>query len=179
MKLKRRTAIVTGGGRGIGRAVALALAKEGANVVVSARTQSEIEVVAREVQNLGAQSLAIAADATRIGDVEQLAKRTVAEFGSIDILVNNAGGAGREQDDVPGAGSRYATADLGDLRGSLGQHVQDQPEERLPGHQSCNALHGRTRVRRRDQHCLAEGPGTLWHRRGRLQRSQTGGHRLD
>ena len=101
MRLKGNTAIVTGGGRGIGRAIALALAKEGANVVVSARTQSEIEAVALEIQNLGQQSLAFIADATRLDDIEALAERTKTEFGSIDILVNNAGGTPPEAYDVP------------------------------------------------------------------------------
>ena len=69
MKLKGKTAIVTGGGRGIGRAIALALAKEGVNVTVSARTQSEIEAVAAEVQHIGQKALAITADVTQIGDI--------------------------------------------------------------------------------------------------------------
>ena len=92
MKLADKTAIVTGGGRGIGRAIALALAREGANVVVSARTQSEIDAVAAEIQILGRKALAIAADATQFPDVKKLAERTHSEFGRIDILVNNAGG---------------------------------------------------------------------------------------
>ena len=103
MKLKGKAAIVTGGGRGIGRAITLALAKEGASVVVSARTQSEIEEVAQEIQNIGQQGLAIAADSTRISDVEKLAESAQAEFGRIDILVNNAGGASSELFDIPDA----------------------------------------------------------------------------
>ena len=96
MRLNGKTAIVTGGGRGIGRSIALALAQEGANVVVSARTSAEIEAVALEIQNAGQQSLAIRADATQLSDVEGLAQQTQARFGRIDILVNNAGGAPAE-----------------------------------------------------------------------------------
>ena len=62
--LKGLTALVTGGGRGIGRAIALHLAQNGANVAVSARTKSQIESVAEEIKNVGSTSLAIIADAT-------------------------------------------------------------------------------------------------------------------
>ena len=103
MKLKGKIAIVTGGGRGIGRAIALALATEGTDVVVAARTQAEIEAVATEIENLGRRALAISADMTKLSDVVQLAKRTHAEFGKIDILVSNAGGAPSEMYDNSGS----------------------------------------------------------------------------
>lgn len=92
MRLAGKVAVVTGGGRGIGRAIALALAREGADVVVSARTQSEIDAVAEEVRALGRKALAVRADATLAHDVEQLVAQTLSELGQIDILVNNAGG---------------------------------------------------------------------------------------
>jgi len=95
-RLKGQVAIVTGGGRGIGRAIALALAREGANVAVCARTVTEIEAVAAEIRYLERKALAIAADVTLAHDVETVVERTNAEFGRIDILVNNAGGVPSE-----------------------------------------------------------------------------------
>ena len=65
MKLAGKVAMITGGGRGIGRAMALCFAREGASVVVSARTRPEIEEVAREVEHLGQRSLAVQADVSK------------------------------------------------------------------------------------------------------------------
>ncbi|HEV8539271.1 MAG TPA: SDR family NAD(P)-dependent oxidoreductase [Bacteroidota bacterium] len=91
MSLKGKIAIVTGAGRGIGRAIAQALAKQGAHVVACARTKSEIEVVAAEVEKLGGKALAVQADISRESDVSSLTSRTIESFGTVDILVNNAG----------------------------------------------------------------------------------------
>ncbi len=90
-KLDQRVAIVTGGGTGIGRSIALALAKEGADVVVCSRKMANLEKVAEEVKALGRRSLAIAADVSVKKQVQNMVKQTVDEFGRIDILVNNAG----------------------------------------------------------------------------------------
>lgn len=89
--LKGRVAIVTGGGRGIGRAIALALAEQGADVVVTARTATEINAVAEEVRALGRRALAIPTDVARSADVDAMVARTLKEFGKVDVLVNNAG----------------------------------------------------------------------------------------
>ncbi len=86
-----KTAIVTGGGRGIGRATALTLAANGADVVVAARTQREIEETAEAIEALGRRSLAIPADVSDPDDVDQLVETTLGVFERIDILVNNAG----------------------------------------------------------------------------------------
>jgi len=91
MKLKDQVAIVTGGGRGIGRAIALTFAKEGAHIAVVARTESEIETVAREIGNLGASAVAIKTDVSQEDQVEAMVQKVMDEFGRIDILVNNAG----------------------------------------------------------------------------------------
>jgi len=91
MKVDNKTAIVTGSRRGIGRAIALALAKEGANVVVSDISQEDCEKVVNEVKGLGRRGLALKCDVTSKADVEVMVTRTVAEFGKLDILVNNAG----------------------------------------------------------------------------------------
>ena len=92
MKLKDKVAIVAGAGRGLGREMALAFAEEGANLVLAARTQSEIEAVAQEVRALGRKALAVPTDVSVEGQVNQMVKKAVDEFGRIDILVNNAGG---------------------------------------------------------------------------------------
>ncbi len=89
--LADRTAIVTGAGRGIGKAIALGLAREGARVALAARTLSELESLAREIERLGSRAIPVATDVSRERDVARLAERTLAEFGKIDILVNNAG----------------------------------------------------------------------------------------
>jgi len=91
MKLDNKTAIVTGARRGIGRAIALALAKEGANVVVSDISREDCQKVVSEIKGLGRKGLALKCNVTSRAEVEDMVKRTVAEFGKVDILVNNAG----------------------------------------------------------------------------------------
>jgi 3-oxoacyl-[acyl-carrier protein] reductase len=91
LSLMNEVAIVTGGGRGIGRATAFALAREGARVVVAARTLAEIEAVAEEIRKKGGEALAIQTDVSREESVERMVENTVEAFGRIDILVNNAG----------------------------------------------------------------------------------------
>jgi NAD(P)-dependent dehydrogenase (short-subunit alcohol dehydrogenase family) len=91
MKLDKRTAIVTGARRGIGRAIALALAQEGANIVVSDISQEDCQKVVAEIKKLGRKGLAVKCDVTSTAEVEEMVKKTVAQFGKLDILVNNAG----------------------------------------------------------------------------------------
>lgn len=91
-KLTGRVAWVTGGGRGIGRAIALALAADGAAVAVSSRTQAELEDVVGEIGRLAGSALAVPADAMSLPDTVAAAERISAELGAVDILVNNAGG---------------------------------------------------------------------------------------
>jgi len=90
-KLEGKKAIVTGGGRGIGRAIALAMAEEGCDVAVVSRTRGEIERVAGEINMFGSLGLAIQADISEPPDVEYMVHKTLNTFGRIDILVNNAG----------------------------------------------------------------------------------------
>jgi NAD(P)-dependent dehydrogenase (short-subunit alcohol dehydrogenase family) len=90
-KLDGKTALVTGGGRGIGQAIALALAGEGCGVAVASRTQGEIELVVTEMENLGARGLAVQTDVSEPAEVNQMVEEILRAFGRIDILVNNAG----------------------------------------------------------------------------------------
>jgi NAD(P)-dependent dehydrogenase (short-subunit alcohol dehydrogenase family) len=90
-RLDGRVALVTGGGRGIGRAVALALARSGADVAVAARSVPEIEAVAAEVQGLGRRSAFLLVDALDRPALEALPARVAEALGPVDVLVNNAG----------------------------------------------------------------------------------------
>jgi 7-alpha-hydroxysteroid dehydrogenase len=92
-KLDGRVAIVTGAGKGIGRAIALAYAEAGADVVCAARTQADIDDTANEVAKRGRRALALRCDVMERADLENLVARTLAELGRIDVLVNNAGGS--------------------------------------------------------------------------------------
>jgi NAD(P)-dependent dehydrogenase (short-subunit alcohol dehydrogenase family) len=89
--LAGKTAIVTGGGRGIGRATALALARAGANVVVAARTARQVEAAAAEIEDLGRQALAVTVDVSDPEAVDRMVDAAVQAFDKVDILVNNAG----------------------------------------------------------------------------------------
>jgi len=91
LSLEGQVAIVTGGGTGIGRSIALEFAKAGADVVVASRRLSVLEEVGREVTVLGKRSLAVPVDITKKAEVDNLVQRAMDEFGGIDILVNNAG----------------------------------------------------------------------------------------
>jgi len=93
MKLQNRIALITGGGRGIGRAIALAYAAEGADVVVAARTAAQAESVAQEITNqFPVKALALACDVSEVSSVEEMFRQAQKSFGrSPDILVNNAG----------------------------------------------------------------------------------------
>ncbi len=88
--LTGKTAIVTGGGRGIGRAIALGLAKAGASVVVAGRTTEQLEAVAEEIRKEEGKALPITTDLTVTEQIENLVAETKEAFGCIDILVNNA-----------------------------------------------------------------------------------------
>lgn len=89
--LAGKVAVVTGAGRGIGRAIALAYAQAGAAVICAARTVAEIEQTAQQIMALGGQALAIPTDVAQQSAVEQLFQHSVTHFGGIDIVVINAG----------------------------------------------------------------------------------------
>ena len=89
--LKNKNAQITGAGKGIGKAIALALAKEGVNIILVARTQEEIDSVAAKIRSLRVKALAITADVADINSVNSAVEKALAEFDTIDILINNAG----------------------------------------------------------------------------------------
>jgi 2-deoxy-D-gluconate 3-dehydrogenase len=91
--LEGQVAVITGGSKGIGRAIALAFAEAGADVAVAARGAEDLELVAKEVRDLGRRALAVAADVGDREAVEGLIRRAAEELGPLDVLVNNAGAA--------------------------------------------------------------------------------------
>ncbi len=91
MQLKDKVAIITGGGRGIGKAIAIAYAAEGARTVIAARSTEQLDEVAAEITDQDGEVLAVPTDLRIRSDVENLVQQTVNKFGRIDILVNNAG----------------------------------------------------------------------------------------
>lgn len=91
MELRDRIALVTGGGRGIGRGITLTLAKEGADVVIGDINRHNADAVAREAEDLGRRALAYQLDVRQSTNVDEVVAQVLDEFGRIDILVNNAG----------------------------------------------------------------------------------------
>ncbi|MDP1757663.1 MAG: SDR family NAD(P)-dependent oxidoreductase, partial [Pseudohongiella sp.] len=89
---KGKTALITGGGRGIGQAVAEAFARLGANVVIASRREENLLPAAEKIRSYGVQCLAVPMNIREPGDVENLLEKTCETFGSIDFLINNAGG---------------------------------------------------------------------------------------
>jgi 3-oxoacyl-[acyl-carrier protein] reductase len=89
--LHRRVALVTGAGRGIGKAVSVSLAKAGCRVVLAARTREQIEAVQKEILSQGGEALAIPTDLTVDEDIQRLVEASQSKWGVVDILINNAG----------------------------------------------------------------------------------------
>ncbi|HHV71702.1 MAG TPA: SDR family oxidoreductase, partial [Clostridia bacterium] len=89
--LSGKVAVVTGGTKGIGKAISLALAEAGADVVPTSRTLEDVKKTVAEIESLGRASLAITTDVSKSDQVEGLIKAVVEKFGRVDILVNNAG----------------------------------------------------------------------------------------
>ena len=90
MRLKSRVAIVTGAASGIGMAIAEAMSREGASVIIADINIEGAEKVARDISKSGGRALAVKADVSKENEVEQMAQKTINEFGRVDILVNNA-----------------------------------------------------------------------------------------
>ena len=91
MRLAGKAAIVTGAGRGIGRGIALAFAREGADVAIASRSTSELDALAKEIRVLGRRVVVQPTDVSQEDQVQRLVDRTLARFGRVDALVNNAG----------------------------------------------------------------------------------------
>src|SRR3989304_4911353 len=90
-RLKHKVAIVTGGGTGIGQAIAVFFAREGARVVVAGRTPATLEKTIRQITSEGGDAFYIRADVSMASEVEDMVEQTVVKYGKLNILVNNAG----------------------------------------------------------------------------------------
>ncbi|MDH4366754.1 MAG: SDR family NAD(P)-dependent oxidoreductase, partial [Dehalococcoidia bacterium] len=91
MRLKDKVAIVTGGGRGTGKAISMAFASEGAIVVIAARTPSRLDETADKIKSTGGRARAVQTDVSDEKQVQRLVAETVHDYGNVDILVNNSG----------------------------------------------------------------------------------------
>ena len=100
-RLEGKTAIVTGAGRGIGRGIAVAFGREGANVVVASRTKSTVDSAVSEIEAEGGTAIGVACDVGRRDDVFAMVAKAASAFGRIDILVNNAQGFGTAERPAP------------------------------------------------------------------------------
>ncbi len=89
--MKDKVILITGASQGLGKALALAFAKEGAKLIVNSRSEQSVHPVAEEMKSLNAEVLAVAADVSKSADVERLVNEAVERFGKVDVLINNAG----------------------------------------------------------------------------------------
>lgn len=95
MKLQNQVAVVTGGGRGLGKAICLAYMAEGAKIVVAANVESEVLEISKSIQDAGGEALGITVDVTQQDSISRMMDQTLERFGQVDILVNNAGVVGK------------------------------------------------------------------------------------
>jgi NAD(P)-dependent dehydrogenase (short-subunit alcohol dehydrogenase family) len=91
--LQGKVALVTGASRGIGRAIAIGLAEAGADVAVAARSEADLETLAKEIDSLGRRAIAVTTDVRDRSSIEEMIEATTTDLGRLDILVNNAGGS--------------------------------------------------------------------------------------
>jgi len=102
MKLKNKVAVITGASKGIGKAIALAYAAEGAAVVLASRSLDLLEAAAEEIRRAGGDALALPLDVRKAESIDAVVEKTVARYGRLDILVNNAGvSMGHTSEDLP------------------------------------------------------------------------------
>jgi len=94
MRLQDKVAVITGGGQGIGRGIALAMAREGARCVLAARTLANLETVQSEIEDAGGEAIVVPTDLRDRDQIERLAREALGHFGHVDVLVNNSGIAG-------------------------------------------------------------------------------------
>ena len=150
-RLEGKVASVTGAGRGIGRSIALAYAREGSDIAATARTAAELDAVAAEISAMGREVLTIPADLADPCTPESVASQTLSRFGTIDILVNNAG-VGRLGQPATAAGIR---------RSILEPVAGAEPDGALSSLQSRPADTAQERKRAHHQHCVHRRQGRI------------------
>jgi 3-oxoacyl-[acyl-carrier protein] reductase len=99
LELRGKAALITGGSRGIGKAIALALAAEGCDIVIVARGEEALRAAADEIRALGVRAVPVVADVTIAADVDRMVEQAARDLGRLDILVNNAGGSFADDDE--------------------------------------------------------------------------------
>jgi len=119
MRLKDKVAIITGGGKGIGKAIAIAYAREGCKVVLAARTVSALQETCKSIQGQGGTALYVQTDVSDEKQVQNLVAETIKQFGKVDILVNNSGVSGPTARVVDISASEFNETLAIDLTGSL------------------------------------------------------------
>ena len=166
MKLEGKNAVVTGGGRGVGKAISLEFAKEGANVVVNyAGNQKAADEVVKQIQDMGRKAVAVKGDVGQEEDAKRVIDACVENFGSIHILVNNAGISKSEP----------ASQALGAALGRSGKRSDERP---LALHQSSfKVLHG-TEIRKNRKRYVTGGK-LGYHRSDPLRVGKGRGHIFD
>ncbi len=134
-----RTVLVTGGGRGIGREIALAFAGLGADVIIASRNADNLVATARDIEALGRRCVAQVTNVRKPEEVDALVAAALAQFGKIDFLINNAGGQ------FPARPARHQ-------RQRLAFRRRSESERHVERHEPCRQTHGGTRLRRNRQH---------------------------
>jgi 3-oxoacyl-[acyl-carrier protein] reductase len=112
LNLASKTALITAGSKGMGRAIALAFAREGMNVAIAARGKEALDATAADIRVTGAQMLAIQGDVAEADDIQKMVAETAGHFGGIDVLVANAGGPPAKQFDMTSEADWQAAVDL-------------------------------------------------------------------
>ena len=145
MRLQNKVALITGGAQGIGRAIALGMGREGAQLVVADLQAEKAETVAAELRALGAEALALDVNVASEQSVQRLAERTFEHFGRVDILVNDAG--------------VYLKAPVVDQdRGRLGSHARRQSRRQLSLRPRLRSRHAPAEKRAHHQHRVFDRP---------------------
>ena len=133
-KLEGQVAVVTGGGRGIGRAIAVAMAGEGARVVVSSRTRAELDWTVAECKALGVDALAVAADATDRDAARRPVEEAIARYGRVDIVVPNVGGVAAMHSSLDGGDEGFEATLLLNLTSAWWTIQAAMPSMRAQGY---------------------------------------------
>jgi 3-oxoacyl-[acyl-carrier protein] reductase len=131
MKLKDKVALITGGGQGLGKSIAVAMAKEGASTVICDINPETLATAAKEIEAFGMPCLGVVCDVSSVTNVEQMFSQTIARFGKLHILVNNAAMLANRPAEAERRNRVYAAKSGGGAQGSLGITTSGTDEDWL------------------------------------------------